>query len=203
MTKIAKFFSYLFHPAFMPIFGIFIIFRAGIYETDVPWQFEKYTYMIVALFSILLPFSILPVFLYWKIINNFEMSDRKERIIPMLVTSCCLITLHVFISRIIPVRIITSFTFSVAALSIVLLMVNMFYKISMHLLAIGGVTGLILAVSVLYDVRPFFFLALIILIAGIAASSRLALKAHSLMQVATGYGLGLTFIYFIITAINQ
>ena len=78
MTKLAKIFSYILHPAFMPLIGIYIIFHSGIYETDVPWEFEKYTYLIVALFSILLPFSILPIFVYWKIISNLELSDRKE-----------------------------------------------------------------------------------------------------------------------------
>lgn len=203
MTKLAKIFSYILHPAFMPLIGIYIIFHSGIYETDVPWEFEKYTYLIVALFSILLPFSILPIFVYWKIISNLELSDRKERIIPLSITSLCLVMLHIFIARIIPIRIITSFTFSVAAISILLFGINMFAKISMHLLGIGGITGLIIALTFEYNIHPFFWLAIVILIAGIAATSRLILKAHTVFQVSIGYALGLIATLFLISSFFQ
>lgn len=183
----------------MPLIGMYIIFHSGIYETNIPWAYEKYTYLIVALFSILLPFSILPIFVYWKIISNLELSERRERIIPLAITSLCLILLHIFIARSIPLRIIVSFTFCSAVLSILLLLVNMLTKVSMHLMGAGAITGLIIALTFEYNINPFFWLVGIILITGIVASSRLILKAHTLPQVYIGYSVGLFVSIFLIT----
>ena len=201
MIKLAKFFSYLLHPAFMPLIGLFIIFNSGIYSTNVPWEVEKYSYLIVALFSILLPFSILPVFFYWKLISNFEIKARRERILPLTITAFCLVFLHFFISRIIPIKIITSYTFAIASLAILLLLINMFYKISMHLMGIGGITGLIIALTVIYDIPSFSIFLLVILTSGIIASSRLALSAHSSGQLTIGYAVGLFTMYFVLSAL--
>jgi hypothetical protein len=203
MTQAAKFISVLFHPAFMPLVGIFIIFNTGIYSTDVPWEVEKYTYLLVALFSILLPFSVLPVFYYWKLISNFELSERRERIIPIAVASFCLIALHIFLSRIIPLQIITAFTFALASISIALLFINIFYKISMHMLGIGGITGLILAITIIYSSSPFYMLAISILIAGIAGSARLKLDAHTPTQILTGYLFGTIGMLFTLLLLLQ
>jgi hypothetical protein len=195
MTQTAKFFSYLFHPVFMPLLGILIIFNSGIYAVDIPWDIEKYTYLLVGLFSLLFPISILPLLIYWKIIQTIELTERKERVLPIGITTISLIILHVFISRIIPIRVITAFTFSIAATSILLLFLNMFFKVSMHMLGIGGITGLIIALSITFGINPFFWLAEIIFLTGILASSRLFLKAHSYLEIFTGYGAGLTVMF--------
>ncbi|HBH50225.1 MAG TPA: hypothetical protein DDX98_16385 [Bacteroidales bacterium] len=202
MTKIAKLVSYLFHPAFMPLLGIFIIFNSGIYASSLPWEAERYTYLIIALFSVLLPFSILPVFYYWRLIASIELKERKQRILPLSVSTLCLILMHLFISRIIPIKLITSYTFAIAALAIFLLFLNMFFKVSMHLLGVGGITGLIAALTVLYQIRPFFMLVSIILISGLLASARIQLKAHTQFEVIAGYVVGfLTMYLFLISMV--
>lgn len=199
MLKTSKVLSYIFHPAFMPILGLLIIFNIGIYETEVPWEVEKYTYLIVALFSILLPLSILPIFTYFKLIGSIELTDRKERTIPLVITTICLIFLHIFLSRAIPLRIVNSYTFSIAVLSICLLLLNIFYKISMHLMALGGIIGLILAITIEYNIYPFLLLSLAIFLTGIIGSSRMLLKAHTLFQILSGFVIGLFTTYMLLT----
>ena len=192
--KIARFFSYILHPAFMPIVGIYILFNSGIYPVNVSWEVKKYSYMLVGLFSILLPFSILPLIMYWKIINNYKLSDRKERFIPVFITAICLIVMHIILSRIVPIKIISAFTFAVALSAIVLLFINIFYKISMHLMGAGGLTGLIMSLTLNYNANPFLWLLILIFISGVSASSRLALKAHKPSEIISGYLLGLVLI---------
>ena len=52
---------------------------------------------------------------------------------------------------------------------------------------VGGLTGLILTLSIIYTLDMTFFLTVTVLISGIVASARLALKAHTPMQIITGY----------------
>lgn len=183
----------------MPIAGLFIIFNIGIYETQLPWEIQKYTYLIVGLFSILLPLSVLPVFMYFKLVDNVELSKRKERSLPLAVTATCLIILHIFLSRVVPLRIINSFTLAIAVLSIFLLFINIFYKISMHLIALGGIAGLLLATSVEYSIYPFTLLAVVFMVSGIVATSRIQLKEHNLGQSLSGFLLGSVTVFTLIT----
>lgn len=199
MQKVSKLMAYIFHPVLMPILGLFIIFNVGIYEVEVPWQIQRYTYLIFVLFSVLLPLSILPLFVYFKLIGSVELSERKERALPIAIGATCLILLHIFLSNIIPIRIITSYTFALAALSIVLLFINVFHKTSMHLMGIGGIIGLILAISVEYHLYPFYLMVLAVLLAGTIGTSRMVLRAHSLAQTASGFLLGAVGTYLIIT----
>lgn len=183
----------------MPIAGLAIIFNIGIYEVQVPSQVILYTYVIFALFTILLPLAMLPLFSYMKLIGNFELTKRSERTLPLTITASCLILLHILLARNIPIRIINSYSFSIAVLSIVLLFLNIIYKVSMHTMAIGGIVGLLAAITIEYNLYPFYLLALAIMLSGFIASARIQQKAHNLFQASSGFAIGIATTYFLIT----
>jgi membrane-associated phospholipid phosphatase len=60
---------------------------------------------------------------------------------------------------------------------------------------IGGITGMILAISFIYRIDATIILSLCIIIAGLIASSRLALKSHSVGQLAAGFILGCLVVF--------
>lgn len=76
--------------------------------------------------------------------------------------------------------------------------INVWWKISTHTAAIGGVTGALLAFSFLFAFNPVWWLCLTILVAGLLGSSRIILRQHTLPQVLTGYAIGLLAGFFII-----
>ena len=55
---------------------------------------------------------------------------------------------------------------------------------------LGGISGLILMLSLIYTLDMTFYLSVLFLISGIVASARLVLKEHNLLQIATGYFTG-------------
>ena len=66
-------------------------------------------------------------------------------------------------------------------------MINLFVKISTHTAAIGGVTGSLLAFSVIFSFNPVWWLCITLLLAGMVGTSRMILRQHSLHQVVLGY----------------
>lgn len=195
MKLLTRFISILFHPIFMPFVGIFILINAGIMETSFPPEYQKTLYLIVALFSILLPVSFFPLLYYWRIIKSLEIYERRERFIPMIFTSASLVFLNIMLSRVFHVKLINAYTFSIAAVSILILLVNFLMKISLHTTALGGITGLILLLAFHYQANMFILLIIFILISGIVASARLYSKAHNQIEIFTGYFMGMVSTY--------
>ncbi len=71
-------------------------------------------------------------------------------------------------------------------------------KTSLHLIALGGITGLIAVISKVYLIDLFLWLSILIFIAGIVASSRIYLKAHTFFEVVSGYITGFIGVFYTI-----
>jgi hypothetical protein len=186
--KLSKILSTFFHPVFMPLFGLVVIFNSGIYESGLPVGYIKFLYIIVFLCNVL---SIIPVLIYIKQIQNLEINERSERIIPLFFASMCFYIGYYIVSVHSQSILVNLFMLSTTAVVVVVLLVSLFWKISIHMAGIGGITGLIIILSYVFRADILILLCVVILISGILASARLASGSHSLLQVIAGYLLGL------------
>lgn len=191
MKGISKLFSIVFHPMFMPVVGLFILFNAKIYELQLPFAHLRSIVIFVGLFTILLPLSFLPLMYYWKLIRSVEINQRKERYYPLLFTAASLVTLNILVHRYFNIEVLRAYSLSIAVTSVMVLVVNFFTKISLHLTALGGICGLIAALSVHYNLDLFYGFAGFILLSGVIGSMRQYLQAHSISEVLIGFFLGI------------
>ena len=196
MKYTAKTLSILFHPILMPLLGVFIIFNSGIYQSNIPVEIKKYTYLLVGLFSIVLPLALISILVYWHVVQNIEMSKHKERFIPMTFSFISIFLLHVLIRRTIPINILQAFTLSMAVVLILYLLSNIKFKTSLHLLALGGITGLIAILSKIFLIDLYFWLMIVIFVTGIVGTSRVYLEEHTLLELAMGYVTGFVGVFF-------
>lgn len=74
---------------------------------------------------------------------------------------------------------------------IVLFMINIFFKVSMHTAAAGGAIAMIVVLMLQSSVNMVLPLFITFIIAGIVGTARLILSAHSQGQVWLGYIVGL------------
>lgn len=70
------------------------------------------------------------------------------------------------------------------------LLINLFWKISAHMVAIGGLCGMMIATSYRLQINLHPVLISLFIIAGLIAFSRLKLNAHDPSQVYFGFLLG-------------
>ena len=75
-------------------------------------------------------------------------------------------------------------------IQIVCLIVNLRWKLSEHMAGIGGVSGGIVAFSVLFVFNQLGWLFLFIIVSGVFGSARLVLRLNSLGEVLCGFRLG-------------
>jgi hypothetical protein len=186
----------------MPLVGFFIIFNSGIYESQLSFEYKKYAYMVNLLFTIFLPLALVSLLLYLRQIHSVQLNNRKQRNLPLLLTSVSLLSLFLVLHRVFPVPVIQGFSLAIFIVVLILLLINLRFKISLHLGALGGILGLILAIMIFYHKDLFIYLTIVLMASGLVASSRLFLKAHNLKEISSGYFIGflvtfLIVIYFI------
>lgn len=80
---------------------------------------------------------------------------------------------------------------NITLLILVVLIINIWWKISVHMVALGGATGVFIGLGYRLGADLQIFIIPLILISGITAYARLCLDAHKPSQVYTGYLLGL------------
>ena len=96
MNRLAKIFSAIFHPVFlMTGFFFFEFIRIGIvYDCILVSSSVLY---IILLFTTILPIMGMIVCRLFRVISSFEMKDKKERIIPYLISITSYIVLIILL----------------------------------------------------------------------------------------------------------
>lgn len=190
IIRLARVFSYVFHPVFMPFLGVLIIFNSGIYIADIPFEFKKYIYTFVLLCTLILPLTLISALYLLKYIQKFTLQQGQERVIPLIFTTICYYLGYFLLSRYSPVKLINVFLFSSVLVVLTGLLISLFWKISIHMAGAGGITALVLIVGIGYSSDMTLPMSLILMMGGVIATSRLALRAHSPIEIIAGFLLG-------------
>ena len=192
MKLAAKIISSLFHPLIMPIFGLLIIFNTDSYiNYAIPIELKEAVLFLVGTCTFIIPLLLTLLLLNRKIINSLEMESQKERIIPYAFTIIFYVfTLYLLKRAPIP-PIIFNFVIG-ATLSVILaFIINIKWKISAHMIGIGGLVGALCCVSILLEIYITPYIIFALFIAGLIGSSRLELKAHTQLQIYIGFIIGI------------
>ena len=201
LDRLAKILSFIFHPLFMPIYGLTIIFSAPTLIGYLPFEVKRLLFFIVLINNVLLPLSLFPFFIHRNIISSWTIYDRRERKIPLVITTILYLTTSYIIFRFpIPVF-LKSFIFTVSFLSLLVTVINLWWKISLHSVGAGALIALVLILSFKMDTPLDYYLVSTILTGGLVLSSRLQLNFHNPRQVwlglLTGFmGLALFMMFF-------
>lgn len=130
-------------------------------------------------------------------ITDFNLVDKKQRIIPYLFVTCFYgISAYMFYAKLSNNNLIFLVFSTTTALLFTLTVVTYFWKISVHGAGIGGTIGFILALSLVYPMLHFeIALSVLITITGLIVYARLTLNAHTPLQVYAGVLLGVVLCY--------
>ncbi|RYE24230.1 MAG: hypothetical protein EOP51_08075 [Sphingobacteriales bacterium] len=185
--------SFLFHPVFMPTIMAYAMYRfvpayfAGTSPQEYSFRFLLPIFIITAFFPII---SVL-IMKGLDFIKSVHLYDPKDRIIP-LITSMVFYFWMYWVFK----NINAPFLLQVLALGsfwgvILLFMVNIFFKVSMHTSGAGGMLGMLIVLMMLSPVSLTLPLFLGLIVAGIIGTARLLLGAHQPSEIWLGYILGI------------
>lgn len=188
--RIPTFISYLFHPLLLPTIGVYVILHSGTYISMMPADAKNFIMLLVATCTFGLPMAFVPFYRYKKMTASVEMNQAEERIIPLIITASFYYLSFYLLRRINVPNIIQSFILSSALAVTLTLLITTKWKISAHMIGIGGLIGLLISLSILQDANIDFFLMVSIIIGGLIGFARLSLNSHTPLQVYAGLGTG-------------
>lgn len=190
LKDIPKTVSYAMHPLLMPMFGILILFNSGTYISFLPFEFKRSVFLLVAICTLGIPLFFIPLFLYRRIILNIQMNSSQERIIPLVLTTISFFFAYYLLSGSSVPKALQVFLLGSTLCVAFTLVITLKWKISAHMIGLGGIVGLIVSLAVFMHSNVMAYLILFIFLSGITATSRLLLDSHTPAQVYSGFGLG-------------
>lgn len=196
-SKILRFFaqvlSYVFHPLFIPAYVVAVLIWLQPYNNLIIGSFYKPRMLaMVILYTAFFPGVV--VFLAWrlKFIKNMYLAERTDRIIPFVSSMFFYFWIY-YVSRNLnyfPVP-FKQFLLGVFISSAAALFANMYTKISMHGIAMGGMVSFMFRQLFLDSYFPREMALLALVVAGAVCTARLILKSHRPIDVYLGVFIGI------------
>ncbi|MBO9701711.1 MAG: hypothetical protein J7604_16005 [Sporocytophaga sp.] len=193
LKSTATILSVLFHPVILPtyVFACLIFFAPATFST-LSEQGKYYLLLLIFITTCILPIFLMTIFL--QLTNRtmnlkaFFMGNRRERIVPYLITAIFYSSLAYFFDTYLHMSGLIIYLIAAIGVTIlVLALITLFYKVSAHATGLSGSIVILVMLSMRFTDNDLFYPILtFILIAGFVMSSRLFLKAHTGMEVVTG-----------------
>ena len=190
--KLTQLISIILHPIFIPSLALHLTLLVLPSLSLTLTQNMLLIYGILILSTIVLPLMSVFRLIQKGKVSSLEMSNHKERTLPLFKTviwmsfGYYLLQNLLFYTPILKAELL-------GAIIIILLaaIISKFWKISLHLLGIGGIVGVFIALQIIHG-NFLYLLLLFILLSGLLGVARIKQKAHNYAQVYAGFLVGLS-----------
>jgi hypothetical protein len=185
----AQVLSYLLHPLWVPaLVTWWLVFRHPLYALVLPDQASLRLFAMVIINTVLFPGVV--ALLLWRLgfIKSLQMDTSRERIIPLNISLIFYFWAY-YVSRNFegtPVA-MQQWLLGVFISSCATMFLNIFFKVSMHTVAMGSLVAFCLLQQA-GDVHwPRWWLIAAVLVAGITGTARMIRHAHRPGEIYAGY----------------
>jgi hypothetical protein len=191
MQPFAKFISAVFHPFLMPLFTMFLLRHFDVFLSN---RIDVFIYL--TLIIVIITFATgVSILLMRKrgLISDLDIRNRSERFTPFLIVLGYYVIAYILTLEHTGIAIPVLYRSLMLGLVVSILtglIVTMRFKLSMHLLAIGGVLASVIYVGIINETSDVNWISSIVIASGLLAWSRLELKAHTLKEVYVGFSVG-------------
>lgn len=190
--------GWVFVPLLMPVYGVILAFTLSLLSFT-PASTRLALTGVVFAFNVLAPALLIIVLKHLGLIHDVGLNERKERFIPYMVCVLELAGTALFMHFKGAPQWLVMFFFGGAATGIAELVINRWWKISVHAAGVAGIVALLTRMLSFEYVSPATFTWLLIAIgcAGLLGASRIWAGRHTLSQVLAGYAVGFCTVYFL------
>ena len=185
----ARIMSMVFTPFYLPFVGMIVLFVFS-YLSMFPWPYKLQVLVMVYLFTILLPTLMIHLYRRYQGWNLIELGHRERRMVPYVISIVSYFTcVYVMEQQHMP-HFMASIVIGALLVQIVCALINVWWKVSTHTAAIGGVGGALFAFAYYLGFNPGWWRCWVFLVGGVVGTSRMILRQHSLSQVVGGFWVG-------------
>jgi len=190
--RIAQIISLVFHPLLITTYTFFFMFS---FKTIFNLMLTMHGKLIVlgSVFVMSCAFPVLLILLlkHRGMVKTFEMETREERVLPLLMATIFYYSTYYMLHQVKLPAMFQQFVLGSTFLIALVLLINFWWKISIHTVAMGGMIGCMICLSMQFDNDMRLMIACLIMAAGLVSYARLKLEAHTQSQVYFGFFVGL------------
>lgn len=189
MKLVANIASILFHPLLMVTYGIILALSftyLAVYPNPMKLMIAGATFLCTGV----MPGFLIILFVKNETSGDLELTDRKSRFVPYLIFFVSIVAcFYMMFKLMMPLWVLVFLAASAGSL-LLGMTINFFWKISAHMMGIGGLSGAIMGICRLHQLNPYGAFMLLFIIAGLVGTSRILLGRHTPGQVYAGFLLG-------------
>ena len=190
LYRLSHLISVVFHPVFMPFYGLLILYNAPTLLSFAPLKIKKLSLLLVAVNNILLPLAVALVLYSRGAIKTFYARGKNERTLLLTITMFLYLVTTVMMIRLPLPNLIKAYFIATTFITFVTIIVNQFWRLSLHAVAAGGLMTVVCFLVYLFEVPVIWYLAGMIFLSGLIMFSRLYNDDHKPAEVWTGYFAG-------------
>lgn len=188
----AHLFSYIFHPLFIPLYVCwFLAFVHPSYFSGFSNPGKIRVILLIVLNAVAFPAITILLLKALGFIESIFLRTQRDRIIPYIASMTFFFWAQYALREQpeIP-RILVAFMFGVFISSAAALIANIYFKISMHAIAMGGLVGIFFVIMQQNTMLMTWPLSIVILIAGLVCTSRFIVSDHTSKEIYSGLLVG-------------
>ena len=186
---LARFVSMLFTPFYLPLMGLILLFTLS-YLSLLPIVYRLEILAIVYFFTILLPTFVIHLYRRFNGWSLIELGHRERRMVPYVLSILCYFSCVWLLQQLNVFHFVSSILIAALLIQIVCAIINVWWKVSTHTAAIGGVAGALVAFAEIFGFNPVWWLCVTLVMGGVMGSARIILRQHCLQQVVGGFAIG-------------
>lgn len=199
-TGFAKVISVVLHPMLVTTWALVILFNLqSFFVAGIPLKAKWMIGVLVFILTGLLPMLLTLLMSRLGIIKSLHMEQREERIWPFVITAMFYYLAYYLMKQLDLSPVFIIFMLGAFATVVVGLLVSFFWKISVHMIGMGGLLGAFTGLSLKLMIDMPLLIIVLIALSGFTGFARLKLQAHTPMQVLAGFlaGFGIFTLLFL------
>lgn len=190
-NRIASLLSAVLHPLILPTLGMIILFNLNTYLSySIPGQAKKFILLIVFINSAIAPVLSILLLKRTGFIKDVMLDERSERMLPLLLSAIYFFITYYLLRKVALPSLLYFYIIGATVLVLLTLIITFRWKISIHMVSMGGFTGFLISLALLLHIDIDWLLILAFLASGLLGTARIKLNAHDLPQVFAGYAMG-------------
>ena len=190
MNAFLKSIGYLVHPLFMPITGVLCYFFTS--PRFIEPQFMLAKLVATAIITIFIPIISFFLLKNLGIIKSIHLECVSERKYPMMIQVLLVLLILKMVFKTYDDLELYYFFVGVLFTTLTALFLVFFkFKVSLHQMAISGVTMFLVGLSLHFNLNLLWIIAVFAILNGLVATSRLHTESHTYPELIIGFFIGL------------
>ena len=190
LIQAAKLLSNLFSPFYASLWAFVWVFYFS-YLKMLPPSYKLFILVLVWVTTVFVPRMAINTFRVVMKWSPWQLSHREHRHLPYVLTVLGFTTCVTIMTKINVPMFLRGIVLSALIAQIICVILNAWWKVSTHMVGMGGLVGALLAFSFLFNFNPIFLLCVLLILSGLLGTARILLRQHTLGQVFAGFFIGL------------